>query len=363
VSGVIETGDPQLDLPGHLDPCLLRATYLRTRSYLATGRELGCSDYLVKKHLRLLGVEPLSLNRRDQLTDQQILDAWNKSGSAYQVAETFGVGPVTAYEWLAALGIEVQEKKRWAKREDERLIREYESYREESRVEELARKMKRSPAAVMLRARKLGLSRRNRDWRAMTDESGRELLDDFIKSKLSVQNFCERRGLKQDFFSRTMTRLFGDEFRDAVESNWPKNTWYVRGRDFERRSRKLLERNGFPHVIRSYRSQGPADLTAIGPFGSLLVQCKRGAYMKPGEHNTLWERAVQSGGIPILTGMKDGRRIRVWVLVGRHEGNRKRPLREIRFPLGEKDRALIEAVLNQLAQERVEMERQALLVA
>jgi Holliday junction resolvase len=141
-----------------------------------------------------------------------------------------------------------------------------------------------------------------------------------------------------------MRRFFHDDYIKIVEANWPKNTWYVRGRRFEWTCGKHMKANGFPHVVRSTFSRGVADLTAVGKDGSLLIQCKRGGYMRPEEHDELWRAAQECGGTPILAGMPDGRNKRFWILTGpiyeEIDGERvrvaprnKRPLREITFPL------------------------------
>lgn len=272
--------------------------------------------------------------------DALLIESWNRDQSGAAAAGVAGVSRHVANRRLEELGVKTPQRRPWAERELKRLRRDFVRYRDDGRLGELAEQMDRPLSSMKHKAGELGLQKENIRWSRMSEQEARIWFDRYVRSKLSVLNFCTRHGITQHVqFSETMKRYFGDDYRNAVERAWPKHTWYVRGRDFELRTRKHLERNGYPHVVRSFRSRGPADLTAVGPAGTLLVQCKRGGYMGPAEHNELWELAERAGATPILSGMPDGRTLRFWVLTGSNPGSRggRRPIREISFPWSPSD--------------------------
>jgi Holliday junction resolvase len=63
-------------------------------------------------------------------------------------------------------------------------------------------------------------------------------------------------------------------------------TQYERGANFERRVKRWLEGQGY-FCVRSAGSKGPVDLVAVGPYETVLVQCKKGGRMSPEERNEL----------------------------------------------------------------------------
>lgn len=280
-------------------------------------------------------------------TDKEVRDAYRLTQSVYQAAALLEMAPPTVYERLRKLNVELtghQRGKRWEGKggwreaEKRRLRREFAVYRDQRRLPELARRMRRSVDSINGMATELGLERKSCiQWTRMTEADARVWFDDFCASKVCILNYCRRRGISNTTaFSRTMHRHFDDEFCEAVERAFPKRTWYARGRHFELTVRKELEKNGYPHVVRSFLSRGVADLTAVGPGGTLLVQCKRGGYMSPAEHNDLWRATIDEDGksfaTPILAGLPDGRKRRYWVLTGPHTKRGFRPLREITLP-------------------------------
>lgn len=55
----------------------------------------------------------------------------------------------------------------------------------------------------------------------------------------------------------------------------PKNKKYIKGRYYESKTRKLLEKEGYS-VVRSAGSKGPADLVAFNVEHFRLIQVKAG---------------------------------------------------------------------------------------
>ena len=79
----------------------------------------------------------------------------------------------------------------------------------------------------------------------------------------------------------------------------------------ENRVKELLEEDGY-YVVRAAGSLGAADLIALKPGQTLLVQVKSEAYLGPGEWNDLWFAAQAAGGIPIHAANLPGSRRVVW---------------------------------------------------
>lgn len=65
-----------------------------------------------------------------------------------------------------------------------------------------------------------------------------------------------------------------------------KTSAYARGRRFEWRVKRHLEGEGY-FVLRSPRSEGPADLVAIRRGEVLLVQCKTGSWISADSRDAL----------------------------------------------------------------------------
>lgn len=91
---------------------------------------------------------------------------------------------------------------------------------------------------------------------------------------------------------------------------------YERGRAFEYRAKRDLERRGFV-VVRSAGSRTPADLVAGRQGRVLLVQCTISGRSKDKEDRArLREMAERFGAEPVLV-WKDGRRgPLVWEALG-----------------------------------------------
>lgn len=72
------------------------------------------------------------------------------------------------------------------------------------------------------------------------------------------------------------------------------NRNYIKGRAFEYRVKKYLEKAGF-YVMRAYASKGVFDLIAVPPSSmtltmdreAWLIQCKTNGYVKPAEREAL----------------------------------------------------------------------------
>lgn len=94
----------------------------------------------------------------------------------------------------------------------------------------------------------------------------------------------------------------------------------ARGLNAERRVRDHLTADGY-WVVKVAGSLGPADLLALKPGQTLLVQVKtesrtgRKAHIPPDEWNTLLTAAQQVGGTPIIA-IKGFRRLDYHQIIG-----------------------------------------------
>jgi hypothetical protein len=119
-------------------------------------------------------------------------------------------------------------------------------------------------------------------------------------------------------------------------------TRYERGRQLEYRVRDaLLEANFF--VVRSAGSKGCVDLVALprvdasrywAPRSTLLVQCKIGGVLPPGEWNDLVREAYSVRAVPVMARWSPRQPLEFWILDGFKEaGVRRQPMTRLSLDL------------------------------
>jgi hypothetical protein len=96
-----------------------------------------------------------------------------------------------------------------------------------------------------------------------------------------------------------------EDGEDDTERVKQARTAYAQGYKFEDRVRDHLKDRGWSFVLRNRLSRGAADLVAIRPAGDglsrvLMVQCKKGGKITPGEWNALFDWATQAGGLAVV---------------------------------------------------------------
>lgn len=85
-----------------------------------------------------------------------------------------------------------------------------------------------------------------------------------------------------------------------VQRNSRGNPNYRRGRSFEHRVKARLEKLGY-FVVRAAGSKGVADLVAVSPEHTLLVQCTTSEESKSQEYRrNFLNVALECGGVPVL---------------------------------------------------------------
>lgn len=88
-------------------------------------------------------------------------------------------------------------------------------------------------------------------------------------------------------------------------------TRYEGGAVLERAAKKVLEDGGY-YVIKSGGSKGIADLVALKPGETVLVQCKGNGYIAPAERVAFRKLGLRLGAVCLLgrwekTGPRGGR--------------------------------------------------------
>ena len=76
-------------------------------------------------------------------------------------------------------------------------------------------------------------------------------------------------------------------------------TNYRNGSALELAAKRALEDNGY-YVVKSGGSKGVADLVALKPGETLLVQCKTNGYLLPAERVQLRQLALRVGAVPLV---------------------------------------------------------------
>ncbi len=113
-------------------------------------------------------------------------------------------------------------------------------------------------------------------------------------------------------------------------------TRYQQGRALEWRVRDLLIEAGYL-VFRSAGSKSVADLIALagpetGLSSPLLVQCKRGGVLGPGEWNDLVTAALSVSAVPIMARYSPRQPIEFFRLTALKVGRGRQPMEPIEFP-------------------------------
>jgi Holliday junction resolvase len=276
---------------------------------------------------------------RRRVTDEELLESYRRLGSVHKVEPELGISHATAHRRLTKLGV-TKHVNVFTEAELDRLHREYRIYRDQARLGELAASMGREVTTLCTKAKAEGLTdpkapKLYAQWKYLTEDAARTLLDAFKASSLTVGQFCKKHGYDHESFSARLRDYFPDEWEHVIEAKMPRQMMYRRGREFEYRVRDHLKAHGY-FVLRSPASKSPIDLVAIRPGEVLFVQCKRGGSLGPGEWNRLWELAESCCALPILAETPWPRTYRFWRLTARKNGDRTQRQPMVTFEVGAK---------------------------
>lgn len=261
--------------------------------------------------------------------DDELIAAYEELGNVHKVGERYGASGGSVHYRLKKIGAH-KPMNVFTDDERERLIRDYAAYREIGKVAVLAEEMGRTVHFLSRQARTLGLTehsypkKQERNfWASMSDDLARTMFDDFKASPLGLGQYCEKNGYDVDGFRRVLRDRWPDEWEPVIESKQPISTKYRLGRRVEYWFRDKLKADGY-FVMRSPGSKSPVDLVAIKPGQVLFVQCKRGGSLPPKEWNAVYDLAVSSGAVPVMAENPFPREHRMWRLIDRKDGSKRR---------------------------------------
>lgn len=262
-------------------------------------------------------------------TDEQLIESYKKTKSVWKTAKEFGMCGQSVHERLQRLGA-INPINLFTKEDYKVLEERYVLYRDSGQLQELANELGRTKQFICRKAKELGLTDKNspkvalRVWKEAPEEVCRPIFDRLKKSRLSVKEFCSKYNYGQSGLEKRMKELFPNEWKSMAEAKAGKNRLYKKGRDFEYRVKRHLEKCGYT-VIRSYASKTPADLTAIRDGGVLFVQCKLHDFYNVKEWNNFVDYAMNAGAFPIFaTRSKDGSKIDYFYITSKKDGSRKK---------------------------------------
>lgn len=262
-------------------------------------------------------------------TDEELVDAYNELKSVWKVGERFGMCGQSVHERLVKIGIDTSQN--LFTEDDYEMLRMYYClYRDAGKLKELADKMGRDKTTICGKARALGLTDKNHAapwaavWKNAPAEACRPIFDDLKKSRLNAKEFCKKRGYGLSAFTKRMKELFPKEWETMVETKAGRGRLYKKGRDFEYRVKRDMEKKGYT-VVRSYASKTPADLTAVRDGQAVFVQCKLHNFYHVNEWNTFIDYCANAGALPVFaTRSEDGSTISYYIITGKKDGSRKK---------------------------------------
>jgi len=263
------------------------------------------------------------------VSNERLLESYARLGNVWRVAEEVGIAGQTVHRRLQKLGAQ-KAMRVFTQQEEEILNNEYLQYRAAGQLEALAARLGRTKQFICRQARRLGLTSCNapkiysRVWKGLDEETARAWWEKFKTSHLPLGRWCEENGIDDLGFSRSMQEHFPDEWEHVLEVKSTADTPYRTGRKVEYAVRFDLISRGYPIVMRSAQSKGPADLVAIKTGAILLVQCKKELAFPTREWNVLLSLATSIAAIPVLAGQPSGKQIVYYKLTGRKTGGKSR---------------------------------------
>ncbi len=274
-----------------------------------------------------------------KFTDEQILSAYMTTGSVHTAGELIGMAPGALHRRLQALGA-AKSMNVFTEEESRRLERDYVAYRAHGQVSALAEEMGRTVQFLSRKARALGLTdakhakRWKGQWKYMSDDAARVLMDAFKASPLTLGQFCSKYQYDDEGLRGALAGRWPDEWEAVIESKAPAQSMYRLGRALEYRIRDNLKALGY-FAMRSPASKSPVDIIGIRTGEVLMIQCKRGGSLPPKEWNAIYDLAVSCGATPVMAEMPFPRQTNYWRLTDRKDGSKRRQPMEPFTPGGE----------------------------
>ena len=266
---------------------------------------------------------------KKSVSDECLVESYSRLGNVWRVAEEVGLAGATVHRRLQKIGAQ-KPMRVFTQQEEEILANEYLEYRSSGKLDELAVRLGRTKQFLCRQAKRLGLTSPKgpkvygRVWKGLDEETARAWWEKFKSSHLPLGRWCEENGIYDLGFAKSMQEHFVDEWEHVLEAKNTSDTSYRTGRKVEYAVRADLISRGYPIVMRSSQSKGPADLVAIKTGSIMLIQCKKSLAMSPCEWNILLSLATSIDAIPVMAGQPDGKQIVYYKLTGRKTGGKSR---------------------------------------
>lgn len=267
-----------------------------------------------------------------KVSDETLLAEYERLQSVWKVGEAVGMCGQSVHERLTKLGA-MNHINVFTADDADYLKARYVIYRDAGQLQTLADEMGRTKQFICRQARELGLTDVHSGkgskfaWDKVPDYVAQPIWDEFKKSRDGVNNFCKRKHYNIQSFVDCMRRNFPDEYQTVVDAKKPKGKAYQRGRDFEYRVKKDMEKRGYL-VLRSPASKSPVDLYCIKQSGLVFIQCKLHGQIGVPEWNAFFNLCKSVGALPILAETDSGKILYSEVLKEKDGSRRKQPKRE-----------------------------------
>jgi hypothetical protein len=274
-----------------------------------------------------------ALSHGQRASDRAVVEAYRRLGSVQAAGAELRMGPGSVHERLVRLGA-ARAINVFTAAEDDRLRAEYWICADAGRLGALAADMRREKTILCMRAKQLGLTKRDRAkpyhavWKYVAEDYARTIFEKFKQSSFNLSQFCQKLNYDRLGFSRCMRKFFPDEWEHVIESKQIRQTKYRYGRQFEYLVRDDMKAAGY-FALRSPASKTPIDVLAIRPGAVIMIQCKRNGACGVEEWNTLLALAASCGALPVLASLPVPRGGIVYELItGPKDGSKRRQPKE-----------------------------------
>lgn len=265
---------------------------------------------------------------RRKATDEQIIEAYQRTGSVHKAGALLGMGGGSVHERLQKIGAVVPHNV-FTEDDVARIKREYVAYADAGRLDELAAEMGRTKQTLCRKAGELGLTDQRRPkeyfrkWQTVGKDAARVIFDDYLSGKQTLAAFCRARGYNRNGVAALFTHHFEEEFDAAKEKGHTTGNWrYAAGRRFEYRVRDHLADLG-AFVMRSPGSKTPVDILAVFKGEPVFVQCKSGPWYSVSEWNDFLALATEHCATPIYATKDKRGRIKLYRITEPKDGSRR----------------------------------------
>lgn len=237
-------------------------------------------------------------------TDEQIVESYNRTHSVWKTGQELGMCGQSVHERLQALGLN-NSINVFTKEDNEYLAERYVPYRNIGQLQALADEMGRTKPFICRQAKRLGLTdpkaprNYSKLWKDMPREQAQAYWDDFKRSRWTITEYCKRKHYGNQIFCDCMRRNFPEEYETVIASKKPRVTQYSRGRDFEYRVLKDMNKRGYLS-LRSPASKSPADIYCMAKGSLIFVQCKLTGVLGVQEWNEFLDYCEAVGATPVM---------------------------------------------------------------